>query len=413
MRILHLTWEYPPVVYGGLGRHVHALAESQAKLGHEVVVVTQVDPGSPLDQIINGVRVVRVPPDAPIVPLDEEHLLSWVASFESALTRGVIGLAQQWCADVIHGHDWMVAHAASAARDLMKAPLVMTMHATEAGRHQGWLPTSLSRTIHAIEWWATYQAQQVIVCSEYMRWEVDRLFAAPRKKTVVIPNGVDVKPWQVSRHIRSRVRGRYGRPLIVYSGRLEWEKGVHTLIEAVHLLRRYPWTVVIAGRGSTEADLRADIRRRRLSQRIRLAGWLPEQELHRLVAAADCVVVPSLYEPFGMVALEGAAAGAPLVVAASGGLAEVVTDGVTGRTFTPGDPQALAEAIHDTLTHPRRARRRAHELQMRVAEDFGWSQIAEQTIETYQRAARVQTSGALIEHPEIPAGNLLRTRDGA
>lgn len=412
MRILHCSWEYPPVIYGGLGRHVHALAESQARQGHDVVVLTQFAPEGAPDEIVNGVRIIRVPPDAPIVPLDEEHLLTWVASFESALTRGAIALARHWCADVIHGHDWMVAHTASAARDLMQAPLVMTMHATEAGRHQGWLPSDLSRTIHGIEWWATYQAQRVVVCSEHMRWEVDQLFATPRTKTIVIPNGVDLDAWRVSRHAIARVRAEYGRPLLVYTGRLEWEKGVHTMIDALGELRHESWSAVIAGRGSKEQDVRADVRRRRLSRRIRFAGWLPEDQVRQLVAAADCVVVPSIYEPFGIVALEAAAAGAPLVVAASGGLTEVVQDRVTGRTFRPGDARSLSAAIQDTIDHPRIARRRAHELHARVAMDFGWPRIAEQTIAAYHQAARVRLPGEFARQPNIPTGNLLGTRDG-
>jgi glycogen(starch) synthase len=412
VRILHCTWEYPPVIYGGLGRHVHALAESQARQGHDVVVLTQYAPHHPVDERVNGVRILRVPPDAPIVPLDEAHLLTWVASFESALTRGAIALARQWRADVVHGHDWMVAHTASAVRDLMQAPLVMTMHATEAGRHQGWLPSDLSRTIHGVEWWATYQAQRVIVCSEHMRWEVDQLFATPRTKTVVIPNGVDLEAWQVSRSAIAKVRATYGRPLIVYTGRLEWEKGVHTLIDALYELRREPWTAVIAGRGSKEPDLRGEVRRRRLGRRIHFAGWLPELEVRQLVAAADTVVVPSIYEPFGIVALEAAAAGAPLVVAASGGLAEVVEDPVTGRSFEPGDARSLAAAVRDTITHPGIARRRARELRLRVASDFGWPTIAEQTIGVYQQAARVRVPGASARQPDIPTGNLLGVRDG-
>jgi len=412
VRILHCSWEYPPVIYGGLGRHVHALAESQARAGHDVVVLTQYAQQRAPEEIVNGVRIIRVPPDAPIVPLTEEHLLTWVASFESALTRGVIALARHWNADVIHGHDWMVAHTASAARDLMQAPLVMTMHATEAGRHQGWLPSDLSRAIHGIEWWATYQAQRVIVCSEHMRWEVDQLFATPRTKTIVIPNGVDLEAWRVSRHAIARVRATYGRPLVVYTGRLEWEKGVHTLIDALADLRKETWSAVIAGRGSKENDLRNEVRRRRLGQRIRFAGWLPELQVRHLVAAADCVVVPSIYEPFGMVALEAAAAGTPLVVAASGGLAEVVDDGTTGRVFEPGDARSLAGKIHDTIAHPRVARRRADDLRARVASDFGWPRIADQTIGAYQQAARVRVPGAFARWPDIPSGNLLGVRDG-
>lgn len=417
MRILHASWEYPPIVYGGLGRHVHALAEQQAADGHDVVVLTQFDGAAPGDEVVNGVRVIRVPPDAPFVPLDEEHLIAWVASFNSAVTRAGIALARHWRADVVHGHDWLVAHASTAVKDLMQAPYVTTMHATEAGRHQGWLPTELSKTIHGIEWWSTYQARRVITCSEHMRWEVERLFEPPTKKTVVIPNGIDVDRWRVSPRAIQRVRQDYGRPLIVFTGRLEWEKGVHTLVDALpRLRRRIPAVhVVIAGRGSTDAQLREQVRRKRLGRVVTFAGWVPD--VHHLIAAADVVVVPSLYEPFGMVALEAAAVRSPLVVARTGGLGEIVTDGHTGRTFPPGDVAALADALEATLAHPRLAARMARAAFDRVTADHGWPAISTLTTDVYHEARdderRMSAQPRPWGKPQVREGNLLRVVDGA
>lgn len=417
MRILHLSWEYPPLVYGGLGRHVHALAEQQAADGHDVVVLTQFDGSAPGDEVRGGVRIIRVPPDAPYVPLDEEHLIAWIASFNSALTRAGIALARGWQAEVVHGHDWLVAHAATAVKDLMQAPYVTTMHATEAGRHQGWLPTELSKTIHGIEWWSTYQARRVITCSEHMRWEVERLFDPPTKKTVVIPNGIDVAQWRVSPGAVKRVRAQYGRPFIVFTGRLEWEKGVHTLIDALpRVRRRIPDVrVVIAGRGSTDEQLREQVRRKRLGRIVTFAGWVPD--VHDLMAAADVVVVPSLYEPFGMVALEAAAVRTPLVVAHTGGLGEIVSDGHTGRSFPPGQVPALADALTATLTHPRSARRMAQAAYDRVASGHGWPAICVQTLAVYQEARtderRLQQTSCPIAAPRVPGGNLLRVIDGS
>lgn len=417
MRILHLSWEYPPLVYGGLGRHVHALAEQQAADGHDVVVLTQFVGSAPGDEVRCGVRIIRVPPDAPYVPLDEEHLIAWIASFNSALTRAGIALARQWHAEVVHGHDWLVAHAATAVKDLMQAPYVTTMHATEAGRHQGWLPTELSKSIHGIEWWSTYQARRVITCSGHMRWEVERLFDPPAKKTVVIPNGVDVAQWRVSPAAVKRVRAQYGRPLIVFTGRLEWEKGVHTLIDALPRVRRQipDVRVVIAGRGSTDEQLREHVRRKRLGRTVEFAGWVPH--VHNLISAADVVVVPSLYEPFGMVALEAAAVRTPLVVAQTGGLAEIVSDGHTGRTFPPGQVAALAAALTETLTKPRIARRMAQAAFERVATGHGWPAISTQTAAVYRDARIDERNMQQISQPpatpRIPEGNLLRVIDGS
>lgn len=420
MRILHLSWEYPPVIYGGLGRHVHALAEHQAALGHDVVVLTQSAPEVPGDEVRNGVRIVRVPSDAPIVPLDEDHLMSWVFGFNSGLTRAGIALHREWRPDVVHGHDWLVAQAATAIKDVCRTAYVTTIHATEAGRHQGWLPTQLSRAIHSVEWWATYQSRRVITCSEHMRWEVNRLFSVPEAKTVVIPNGVNPHQLRVTARQRQEALATFGDVSIVFSGRLEWEKGVHTLIDAMrHVRRTHPKaTAIIAGRGTMEDTLKQQARKLRLGRAVRFSGWLSEAQLHALVASAQVAVVPSMYEPFGIVALEAAALRTPLVVSHTGGLAEFVVEGHTGRLFPPGDARGLARAIIDTLNEPAKSKRMAQQAKRKVIADYGWTAIAQRTCELYARARREEraltdASNTPVTPLEVPEGNLLRMNHGS
>lgn len=419
MRILHCSWEYPPVVYGGLGRHVHALAEHQAALGHEVVVLTQLFGDAPGEEYLNGVRVIRVPHDAPFVPLDETNLMAWVFGFNSAVTRAGIALRRTWSPDVIHGHDWLVAQASTALKDLFGTAYVATIHATEAGRHQGWLPTPLAMAIHSVEWWATYQARRVITCSEHMRWEVNQLFSVPEAKSVVIPNGVNRSQLRVTTAQRRAVQERFGDVSIIFSGRLEWEKGVHTLMDAMRIIRktRPETTLVIAGRGSKEQELREQVRRYRLGRVVTFAGWLPERDLPALVAHADVAVVPSLYEPFGIVALEAAALGTPIVAADAGGLSEFIEHHVTGYVFEPGHAQQLAKAITSTLADPLLARKMARAAKRRVIADYGWSAIAQRTCDVYSKAKRDErrlTSERVthVNPPKIPEGNLLRLRHG-
>lgn len=426
MRILHLSWEYPPVVYGGLGRHVHAMAEAQAALGHEVTVLTQSPSGAvmpappaPAEETVHGVRVVRVERDPPTLEFCEENLLGWVASLESAMTRRAMDAADPLGdaadAPVVHAHDWMVSHVATALRDAWSAPLVATLHATEAGRHQGWLPTSLSRAIHAVEGWLVHSADGVITCSVHMREEVSRLFNLPSSRIDVVPNGIDTRHWTPRRRDIAAARERYAPhgPLVVYCGRLEWEKGVHTLIDALpRLRRRHPaLRAVIAGRGGAMGSLLEQARERRVTSYTEFPGWLPESELHALVGAADALVVPSIYEPFGMVALEGAALGAPLVVARSGGLSEVVVDGATGRTFAAGDVADLARAVGEALDDPPSSRAMAEAARRHVRRAHPWQALAEQAVTAYRAAAegrrsRGPLSPALPASP--PAGNLLR-----
>lgn len=408
MRILHLSWEYPPVVYGGLGRHLHALAEAQAALGHEVVVLTQHAEGEPPDEVVGAVRVVRVPHDPPHVPMSD--LLAWVMGFGHGLAREGMRLGRDWQPDVVHGHDWLVAHAAAQLKTLYDVPLVATIHATEAGRHQGWLPNELSRAIHTTEWWLTYEARRVITCSSHMRWEVTRLFDLPPSKVTVVPNGIDLTHWQVDVDDVARARSRYGGrgPLVLFTGRLEYEKGAHTLVEAMPgLLARLPGVrLVLAGQGSQRQELHATAKRLGLGQRVRFAGWLPEDELRVLAAAADIAVVPSIYEPFGMVALEAVAAGTPLVVADTGGLRELVAHGVTGMHFMPGDVEGLVDAVGSLVDDEVLARRMVSRGRAVLARDYAWSTIAERTEAVYRTA--VVEEAALPASPSARAVRPLR-----
>ncbi|MGH3329035.1 MAG: glycosyltransferase family 4 protein [Streptomycetales bacterium] len=390
MRILQLSWEYPPLVYGGLGRHLHALAEAFASAGHEVTVVTQHADGVPYDTVVNGVRVIRVPQDPPQVPISD--LLAWVMGFNHSITRAALRAAGETPPDVVHGHDWLVAHAGTTLKDALGVPLVATVHATEAGRHQGWLPGGLNRAIHTVEWWLTYEARRVITCSSHMRWEVNRLFEPPRDKLDVIPNGVDVGRWSCGEAAEAVMRRRYGDggPLLLYTGRLEWEKGVHTLLQALpRLRRRHPGLrLVVAGRGTQEEELRGLARRLRLGRAVAFTGWLGAEELSALAAAADCAVVPSIYEPFGMVALEAAAAGTPLVVSDTGGLREFVAHGVTGLLVPPGDVARLAGAVTSVLRDEILARRLVREARTVLARDYTWASVARRTLACYERAIR-------------------------
>ncbi|HYT09416.1 MAG TPA: glycosyltransferase family 4 protein [Mycobacteriales bacterium] len=398
MRVLMLSWEYPPVLVGGLGRHVHALAEAMARSGHRVTVLTrhaaQDGAGAdrvPYDQVAGGVRVVRVPED-PVLLRFEDELLAWTMALNHGLTRAGLALAEAEPPDVVHAHDWLVAHAATTLKHHLRAPLVATLHATEAGRHQGWLPEPLNRAIHSVEWWLTYEARRVLTCSSSMRWEVTRLFELPAEKVDVVPNGVDPDRWRASPEQVAAARRRWAGdgPLVVCSGRLVYEKGVHDLLAALpRLRRRHPGVrLVVAGRGPKEVELRELARRLRLGRSVAFAGFVPDADLAALVAAADCAVVPSVYEPFGMVALEATAAGTPVAVSDVGGLREIVEHRGTGLRFPAGDPAGLTDAVSELLTDQVLARRLVRQARAVLQQDHSWARIAERTGEVYQRAGR-------------------------
>lgn len=412
VRILHVAWEYPPLVYGGLGRHVGALATAQAWAGHDVVVITQTE-DEPVDETIAGVRVIRVRREPPLLPFSEDTLLAWVAGLEHALSRAAAALSREWEADVIHGHDWMVAHTVASAQAAFRVPIVATFHATEAGRHQGWLSSDLSQSIHSVEWWLAHQATRVIACSAHMRWEVSRLFEIPESKVAVIPNGIDLAEWSTTGTDRRMARDTYAGtgPLVVFAGRLEWEKGIHTLLDAMQLLvAEIPDArLVIAGKGGKESELRAHAERLDLGPAIRFTGWLPESDLHALVAAADLAVVPSLYEPFGLVALEAAALGTPVVVSRTGGLAEIADGGRVAATFQPGDPAALAHTLAAALDDPVAMFQMAAAALAELNTTYNWERIARMTTHNYESAVTSWdgSEGPLPVSLVVPSGNLL------
>lgn len=399
MRIMHVAWEYPPLIYGGLGRHVEALTRAQAARGDDVIVLTQSEDERLTTETVDGVRVIRAPHDPPRVPFAEETLLAWVLGMQTGMVRAAAAVGST---DIVHAHDWVTAHAAISLRDILPASaLVATIHATEAGRHQGWLPGPLSDAIHSTEHWLVHQAQGVIVCSQHMRREIERLFDRPQERISVIANGIDTTRWRASAERKSRARDAHGPhgPLVAFVGRLEWEKGAHTLIDALPRLRRaHPGLrAVIAGRGGHEDALVEQVRRRRLGRAVDFAGWLPEAQLHALIAAADVLVVPSLYEPFGLVALEGAALGTPLVVARTGGLAEFVEDGTTGRTFAPGDVADLTRAVSAAIVDPSGSARMARKAKALLRDAYGWTVLADEVASVYERAMRSAGPG------EVPA----------
>ena len=407
MNVLLLSWEYPPRVVGGLGRHVHALATGLVRAGHQVVVISRDHPDAPEDAVVEGVRVVRVGEDPPLVPFEE--LLAWVMAFNHGLARAGLGVIEDFEPDVIHAHDWLVAHAAKTLKDATGRPLVATVHATEAGRHQGFLPGAVNRAIHSVEWWLTYEARRVITCSAYMRDEVNRLFLLPPDKSDVIPNGIDLAHWHADAGKVAAMRAHLspdGAPVLLFAGRLEYEKGVQTVLRALpRLRRRHPGLrLVVAGVGTHEEELRQLARRLRVGRAVEFMGFMDPEDLAVLAAAADCALVPSIYEPFGMVALECAAAGTPLVVADTGGLREFVDHELTGLRFAPGDHAALAAAVTRLLGDEVLGQRCARDARTLLGRDYTWAAIARRTAEVYARAIREERAlqAGLVGEARVP-----------
>ncbi len=241
-----------------------------------------------------------------------------------------------------------------------------------------------------------------------MRAEVAHLFEVSAERIAVLHNGIEPRRWRVRQADVAEARQRHspdGRPLLLFFGRLEWEKGVQDLIAGLARVRRsHPGTrLVVAGTGSHAAWLADQARKHRVRRAVDFVGHLSDRHLTAVLAAADAVVLPSRYEPFGIVALEAAAAGTPLVASTAGGLGEVVVDGHTGLSFAPGDVTGLAAAVRAVLDDPAGAARRARAAKSRLAVDFDWSRIASATAEVYAGAA--VSAPVPLARPKIATGN--------
>ena len=394
MHVVHLTWEYPPLVYGGLGRHVHALARAQAVAGDQVTVVTQQSGDAPTEEILDGVRVVRVAPDSPF-PYHLPSMLTWVGGLDHVIGTAASALS---AADVVHAHDWVVGRAGSTTAAALDAPLIATIHATEAGRHQGWLPDPVARAVHLVEQWLVDEADEIIVCSSAMAGEVIRGHGAQPRRVTVIPNGIDADAFERTTHIREGLLA--GDPRLTFVGRIEWEKGVLVAVAAMpEILNRHPQARLrIVGTGNQIEAVESLIAELGVAEHVDLLGHVSEEILREVYSSTDLVIIPSSYEPFGLVALEAAAMGVPLVVGDTGGLAEFVTD-ERGRRHRPDDPDDLARTVLQALADPVATASRRDEA-LAALQRYSWPVIASSTDDVYRRAVRHPDPRRVLRAPD-------------
>ncbi|HEX2904042.1 MAG TPA: glycosyltransferase family 4 protein [Jatrophihabitans sp.] len=352
-----VSWEFPPTIVGGLGRHVGALVSALRALGHEVRVIA---------------------PDA-APPLRTGSLLQQVADSQAQVIARGRRACRGWRPDVVHGHDWLTGPAATSLAASTGAPLVTTVHSTEAGRQQGYLTTPLQRAIDEHERTLVRASAGVLVCSEFMAGQVTGHFGVA---AAVIGNGCAAPGSTNTAAHGERVPAR-----IAFAGRLVHEKGLQELIKALPLLsEEFPDVhLVVAGSGPLAAAQRDRAERYRVADRISWHGFVDPDSV---LARASVVVVPSLYEPFGLVALEAQAAGTPVAVADTGGLRELVADGVTGVLFRPEDPAAIAAAVTRLWRAPARATAMAGAAQRRAHAQFSWPAVAARVAAQYRRCTR-------------------------
>jgi glycogen synthase len=391
MRVLILSWEYPPLIEGGLARHVRKLAENLAHQGTDVHVLTRGSEESPAEEEVRGVMVHRV--REPRRPRDLSEFVAWIEHMNSDMLAAGVELGDRWSFDVVHGHDWLVAVAGDHLAKRFRCPLVVTIHATEYGRHQGWVDKHPQSHIHGVERWMANRAERVITCSSYMREHVADIYGLDEDRVTVIPNGIDPAEL-VPVDDLDALRGRFAAPdekLVLLVGRLVYEKGFQLALEALPPLIERVGDVrfLVAGSGTAEHELRAQATALGLDEHGTFLGWIGDDVLHSLYRIADLTVVPSIYEPFGLVALEAMASGCPCLVADTGGLREVVpSDETVGLRFRSRDPQSLGAMAERLLTDGALRDRLVAEAQEHVL-TFDWADVARQARGVYSGVAAV------------------------
>jgi glycosyltransferase involved in cell wall biosynthesis len=380
---------------GGQNVHVAALSTAMARRGAEVAVYTRRDHPALPGRVALAPGVVVEHVDAgPPAHVGMDDLLPEMDEFAERLHRS-------WRADppdVVHAHFWMSGRAALAAGHPLGLPVVQTFHALGVvkRRHYGARDTSPAGRV-AMEAEIVRQADAVVAtCSDEV-FELARM-GADLHRISVVPCGVDLGLFTTA----GRAEARPPRPAhrLVVVSRLVERKGIGNAVTA---LAAVPDAELVVAGGPDATRLGADRQGRRLAalaaevgvaDRVRFRGRVGRGDVPALLRSADAVVCVPWYEPFGIVALEAMACGAPVVASAVGGLVDTVVDGVTGVHVPPRRPELLAEALNGLLDDPQRRLALGRAGARRARRRYGWDRVAGATLEVYHALVGARSAQA-------------------
>lgn len=387
MKILMLSWEYPPRVVGGISRVVEELSKNFVKNNHEVTVVTY-NQGDSLsyEKEESGVEVYRVNN----YNIETNDFTSWVMQLNFQMITKVSSLINSGHKfDVIHAHDWLTVYCAKSIKEIYNIPIVSTIHATEAGRNSG-IHSPMQRYINDTEWLLTYESSEVIVNSMYMKNEVERLFGLPNDKITVIPNGIDLTKFdniQVTPEFRQKY-AKDNEKIILAIGRLVFEKGIQHLLYAMpKILSKYnDCKLLIVGKGPMENELRAISKNLGIENKVYFTGYVNGNDVQRMYKISNIAVFPSTYEPFGIVALEGMLSNTPVVTSDIGGLDEIVSHKVNGLKSYSGNSNSIADSVLELLYNEELTKSVTKNALKDVKQKYNWDVIANSTFNTYKKA---------------------------
>lgn len=355
-RVALISSEYPPHVCGGLGVHVNQIT---ATLGNYIAYKLFVPKRGDYVQLQSAIDLQEV--DVPDASSELEFWLRFCQTVAVTAEQSLIST------DFVHCHDWMTIMAGIKLRQVLRVPLVFNVH----------LPEHIGSRL-CLENLGLVSADAVIVNSYAVRQEL-MARELPIRHIEVMPNGVDLETF----------RPAPGQPAddgyILFVGRLAAQKGLDCLLQAFGvILHQWPQSqLVIVGDGDLELYYKRVVRYLGFPHRVSFINWQTGPALIRLYQMAQVVVMPSYYEPFGIVALEAMACGRPIIASKVGGLAEIIEDGVQGYLVPAGDYLELARCLSGLILDPKRRQQMGEAGRVRATQ-FSWDNVGAKTMDLYK-----------------------------
>jgi glycogen(starch) synthase len=378
MRPLFLTWEYPPFKAGGIAAHCEDLAETLADQGHNPVVITYGE--SEGTEYRNGVEIHRVPATD-----SASDTISWAMNLGYRMEKKAIEIHKEEEFDLVHAHDWMMVSGAVGLKKALDLPMVFTVHSTQKGRDG--IDSEYQETIHNLEWYGTYEADEVITVGREFSEEVKHSFNVPDEKVNYIPNGVDLEKFDShSSNLNYNDYALDWENIVLFVGRMYPQKGPGHLIEAMpDIIDSSPDAkFVMVGSGATEHY--KGIAKSQVGEKVHFPGYVSDSELLSLMKTAELTVAPSVYEPFGIVPLEAAACETMTVGSYTGGMKDTIVHEYTGLHSYPADSGSIAYQVNRALNDPGWSDWMGDKARERVEENFQWEQISAWTTGIYRSA---------------------------
>jgi len=410
MKMVVLVYEYPPKIVGGLGTYAAEITRKFVLLDHDVSVFTMNDDvgGLPTRELWRGIEIhrpIHIDVSDSLPDVVAEDVRKWgrgIQLFSKILVYNYLSASklvnelvrkEGFKYDIVVAHDWLSVISGIAIKRELGLPFVFHVHSTEKGRTLG----NGSEVISNVEYRGGQTADLVVTVSNAMKDELVKL-GFPAEKVRVCYNGVDPQKYcreRVSEEKVKEVRQTYGIEdndlMALYLGRLVWVKGVDKLVMAMpHVLEKVPNAkLVIVGLGEMQDYLEKLVHNLKLQDVVKFRfEFIPEEERIAHYAACDVAAFPSMYEPFGIVALEAMSMEKPVVVGASGvsGMREVVVPSgpdQCGFHINPNDPVDIAWGIINAIQDPQRKARLGQNGRKRVLQEFSWDVSAKRTIQLY------------------------------